>query len=234
LIVYPAGDPTPGDSQNVSYPAGASSVAIEGTVGAKDEITFHNAGSVSATVTVSDIGYSTQITATNIAHDGGSSGQVLTNNGSRTAWQAGSLSVNTGTGLLGGGSIQLGSGRTLSVDPATVQRRVRGSCSTGEWIASINEDGTVQCATLPYVYVTRQFNVASGTSMVADVKCPSYAIPVGGGANLGSSYQGTGDSRYAYVAESNLDDAHTGWASTLVVTAAQSATTFTATAICAG
>jgi hypothetical protein len=87
LIVYPTSDPTAPDSQNVSYGAGTTHVTIDGTVGAKDEINFHNAGNAAATVTVDDVGYSTQLTATNIAPDGGTSGQVLTNTGNGATWQ---------------------------------------------------------------------------------------------------------------------------------------------------
>jgi hypothetical protein len=86
LVVFPAGDPTAPDSQNVSYAAGTTNVTIVGTVGVKDEVTFHNAGSASATVTVKDVGYSTQLTATNIAPDGGSPGDALVNTGDGAAW----------------------------------------------------------------------------------------------------------------------------------------------------
>jgi hypothetical protein len=86
LTVYPAGDPTAPDSQDISYSAGTTNLTAVGTVGVKDEITFHNAGSASATVGVKDIGYSTQLTATNIAPDGGSPGEVLTNTGSGAVW----------------------------------------------------------------------------------------------------------------------------------------------------
>lgn len=86
LIVYPTGDQTAPGSQNVFYGAGTTNVKIQGTVGVKDEITFHNGSLASATVTVTDVGYSTQLTATNIAPDGGSPGQVLTNTGGGTAW----------------------------------------------------------------------------------------------------------------------------------------------------
>jgi hypothetical protein len=88
LVIYPAGDPTAPDAQNVSYPAGTIATSIVVTGGIKDDITIHNTGSASATVTATATGYSTQLTATNIAPDGGTAGQVLTNTGSGTAWQA--------------------------------------------------------------------------------------------------------------------------------------------------
>jgi hypothetical protein len=57
-----------------------------------------------------------------------------------------SLTVASGTGLTGGGSISLGGARTLGVDPTVVQDRVGGSCPDGSSISSINQDGTVSCA----------------------------------------------------------------------------------------
>jgi hypothetical protein len=83
-----------------------------------------------------------------------------------------------------------------------------------------------------YVVQDMQVTVASGTSKLVDVKCPIGDVPVGGGAHFGNSFSGGGDARFAYVSESDIDDAGTGWASTLVVTGAESASTFMATAIC--
>jgi hypothetical protein len=145
LIVYPAGDPTAPDSQNVSYGLSTSAV-IQTTVGAKDEVAIHNAGSLAATVTATDIGYSTQLTATNIAPDAGSAGQVLTDTGTGAAWQTPEVTINSGSGLTGGGTIPLGGSSTLSVDPTVFQSRVSGACSGGGAISQINQDGTVSCA----------------------------------------------------------------------------------------
>ncbi|MHA2219456.1 MAG: S-layer homology domain-containing protein [Candidatus Hodarchaeales archaeon] len=52
--------------------------------------------------------------------------------------------VNAGTGLSGGGT----SGDvTISADTAYLQRRVSSSCTVGNSIRSINQDGTVECET---------------------------------------------------------------------------------------
>jgi hypothetical protein len=52
--------------------------------------------------------------------------------------------VDTGLGLTGGPVTETG---TISVDPAQVQRRVIGTCPAGEYLTSINEDGSAQCGT---------------------------------------------------------------------------------------
>ena len=57
-----------------------------------------------------------------------------------------SLTVSPGKGLTGGGSIPLGGTGTLSVDPTAVQSRVSGACSSGQVIASVNQDGSVSCS----------------------------------------------------------------------------------------
>jgi hypothetical protein len=57
-----------------------------------------------------------------------------------------SLTVSPGAGLTGGGSIALGGSGTLNVDPTAVQSRVNGTCSSGQAISSVNQDGTVSCA----------------------------------------------------------------------------------------
>jgi hypothetical protein len=115
LAVYPAGDPTAAGAASVVYGAGTTTATVQETVGIKDEITFHNGGAASATITALVSGYSTQVTATNIAPDGGSAGQVLGNNGSTVGWKAGSLAVNAGAALTGGGSVPLGGSTTLGV-----------------------------------------------------------------------------------------------------------------------
>ncbi len=50
--------------------------------------------------------------------------------------------VNTGTGLSGGPITTTG---TIAVDPTQVQSRVTGTCTPGEAVTAIAEDGTVTC-----------------------------------------------------------------------------------------
>ena len=84
-----------------------------------------------------------------------------------------------------------------------------------------------------YQVVTTTVTVPGApSSVLQDVACPTGMVPVGGGAHYGNTFQGLADAQYAYVSESDIDDAHTGWASTLVTAGQQSATEFTATAIC--
>jgi hypothetical protein len=63
--------------------------------------------------------------------------------------------VSAGTGLSGGGdegAVTL-SVDASAIDPSTVQRRVTGSCTVGQAIAQINQDGTVACSTGPQVFL---------------------------------------------------------------------------------
>jgi hypothetical protein len=66
-----------------------------------------------------------------------------------------------------------------------------------------------------------------------DPQCPTGAVPISGGAHVGSSFLGHANASIAYVAESDLDVAGTGWASTAVTTAnADPSTHFVAHVIC--
>jgi hypothetical protein len=67
--------------------------------------------------------------------------------------------VTAGTGLTGGGT----SGSvTLSVDNTLTQKRVSGSCTTGNAVRVVNQDGTVTCQAVGAGTVT---SVASGTGL---------------------------------------------------------------------
>jgi hypothetical protein len=88
LHIFPAGDPTAGGATAVSFLANtATTETVTETVGKSSEISFQNTAASTATVTVTLIGYSTQITASNISPDGGTAGQVLTNSGTGVSWQ---------------------------------------------------------------------------------------------------------------------------------------------------
>jgi hypothetical protein len=86
--IFPAGDPTAGGATSVTFAAGTTATAtVNETVGASSKISFKNTAAATVTVTATITGYSTQLTAANIAPDGGSSGQVLTNTGTGASWQ---------------------------------------------------------------------------------------------------------------------------------------------------
>ncbi len=88
-------------------------------------------------------------------------------------------------------------------------------------------------ATPHYLVVEKTYSVASNATRIANVNCPKGMVPVGGGAHYGSNSFSGGNATYAYVAESDINLAHRGWASTLVVTGAQSRSSFTADVTCA-
>ena len=83
-----------------------------------------------------------------------------------------------------------------------------------------------------YAVVRRYFTVDTGTQLLADVQCSADKVPIGGGAHYGNSFPGLGNAQWAYVAESSIDEAGTGWAATLVVTPNQGNTFFEVDAIC--
>jgi hypothetical protein len=181
LKVYPAGDPTAAGAVAIQLSGGTTTTqTIDETVGTKDEVAFQNTTSGSATVTASVTGYSTQITASNIAPDGGVSGEVLSNTGNGVGWQAGSVGVDSGTGLTGGGTIALGGSRTLSVDPSAVQSRVTGTCTGHSAVSSINQDGSVGC-------------------QQTGVKTIAGAVTQTGGIAAGSGFTVTHDGPGAYT-----------------------------------
>jgi hypothetical protein len=82
------------------------------------------------------------------------------------------------------------------------------------------------------VVVTVTADVPAGAHTLLDPQCPSGTVPMAGGAHVGSSFPGWGDATSAYVAESDLDLASTGWASTAVVVSGGSTTHFVAHVIC--
>ena len=93
---------------------------------------------------------------------------------------------------------------------------------------------TAASATVPsYKVIEKTYVVASGTTLVVDLRCPTAYVPVGGGAHYGSGGWPNGASASgAYVAQSDLDVSHRGWASTLAVTAPIGDSSFTADVVC--
>jgi len=84
------------------------------------------------------------------------------------------------------------------------------------------------------VVVTLTTDLPTNSFTLLDPQCPSGTVPLAGGAHVGSSFPGWGNATVAYVAESDLDNAGTGWASTVVTTASANPTThFVAHVICA-
>ena len=88
IDIYPAGNPSGGSGQTVSFPAGnvLSSNIVEEKIGEASKVTFLNNSAGSAVVTATLNGYSTQVTYADINGAGGTNGQVLTNTGTGTQW----------------------------------------------------------------------------------------------------------------------------------------------------
>jgi hypothetical protein len=88
-------------------------------------------------------------------------------------------------------------------------------------------------ALLGYEVVTMTFDLPANSHTVMDPKCPSGKVPIAGGAHVGTNFNGWANAEFAYIPESDLDLAGTGWASTVVTTAnADPSTRFVAHVIC--
>jgi len=107
------------------------------------------------------------------------SGQVAKFNGAAWACAADADSggditaVTAGTGLTGGaasGSV------TLTVNQATVQSRVLGTCAAGSGIRLVNENGTVTCEPIPTPPVNWSFNGTPLTVATTSTTTSSRAI----------------------------------------------------------
>jgi hypothetical protein len=83
-------------------------------------------------------------------------------NGMVTCNSTGITGVTAGVGLSGGGS---SGSPTVSVDPTAVQARVTGTCSAGNAIASIAQNGGVACQAVP----TLPLSVATQVSGVLPI-----------------------------------------------------------------
>jgi hypothetical protein len=88
LHLYPAGDPAGSAGQDVPWSAGGSGSGLVATdVGLKNQVAIVNGSTAAATVTVTVVGYSTEIESDDVSSRGGTAGQVLTDTGTGAAWQ---------------------------------------------------------------------------------------------------------------------------------------------------
>jgi hypothetical protein len=88
--------------------------------------------------------------------------------------------VTAGTGLTGGGT---SGGVTLSVDTSQTQKRVSGTCTTGNAVRVVNQDGTVTCQAVGTGTVT---SVASGTGLTGGPITSTGTLSVATGGITGS------------------------------------------------
>jgi hypothetical protein len=89
LEVYPAGNNTEGTRQVFGWLGGHNHqfAHLNVNVGTKNEVTFYNSSTGSATVSVNETAYSTYVSPFYISPTGGNPGDVLTNTGGTTRWQ---------------------------------------------------------------------------------------------------------------------------------------------------
>lgn len=149
LNFYPAGNPSGGSGQSLSWTAGATvSGTIQENVGMSGELTFANSSTGSVAVTAAIIGYSTQVTDGDISGVDGTSGQVLTNTGAGGSWQnpsaggpAGGALTGTypnpalGTGVVGNSNLAGGSVSTdkISASGGTAGQVLTNAGSGTSW-----------------------------------------------------------------------------------------------------
>lgn len=127
LAIFPAGNTGGASAAPMAYFGGeTATTSINENIGLANEVSFKASTAVTLTVTI--LGYSTQVTAGDINSSSGTAGQVLTNNGfgSGVTWQtpakpsasnfdptggtAGQVLTNTGTGAQWATSGQIYSG----------------------------------------------------------------------------------------------------------------------------
>lgn len=107
------------------------------------------------------------------------SGQVAKWNGA--AWTCAAdadsggdiTAVTAGTGLSGGAT---SGAATLSVNPAAVQSRVSGTCAAGSAVQAVNQNGTVNCQSVPTPPVAWSFNGNTLTVETTSTNSVNYAI----------------------------------------------------------
>jgi hypothetical protein len=88
LSIYPAGNPAGGSGDSVHWTTTkGASASIAETIGSSDEITFASNSTQAINLSVTIIGYSTQVSAGDVNSSGGNPGQVLTDTGDGAAWQ---------------------------------------------------------------------------------------------------------------------------------------------------
>jgi hypothetical protein len=84
-----------------------------------------------------------------------------------------------------------------------------------------------------YKVIEKDVVVNTGQTLMVNVKCPMGYEPIGGGGHYGTnSFPGGVTSGGEYVAESDINVAHSGW-ETAVVNTESGRSSFTVDAVCA-
>ena len=88
LAIYPASDPAGASGDTVSWAGTKGGVGrVAENIGTSNEVTFVNNSTRTIYLTVTIVGYSTQVSEADINGSGGTRGQVLTNTGTGASWQ---------------------------------------------------------------------------------------------------------------------------------------------------
>ncbi len=101
--------------------------------------------------------------------------------------QDGSITAaDLGVDSVGASEISANAVGTSEIDSAQVQRRVTGSCAAGDFITSVNEDGTVTCVTENVGLTTvTSAEIVDGTIIAADVNTTQIQKRVTGSCSAG-------------------------------------------------
>jgi len=122
----------------------------------------------------------------------------------------GPAGTSSGSGSYTAGSGLLLSGSQFSLDTNFAQKRVTGTCPTGQAVAAIAAGGTVTChsPSAPSATVVETAGPVSATSSGITAECPTGKIAVGGGYLM----DGYGLVAYDEPSPGTTGSVPTGWA----------------------
>ena len=177
ITVYPTGNPATVNPSVSWTSGGTSTITLTEHVGASNEVTFANhLGTAKASASL--LGYSTDVTETDVSATGGTAGQVLTNIGSGARWETPAApSANNFDGS--GGSV--GDSLVNAGGGASWQPVAHAYDSQPPQPFVVTSTGTYQVSEVPVPHgdyaVTATFEVQS--PVVDEVECAIVTSPGG-------------------------------------------------------